>query len=130
MKTIFETIHELEELKKNQKHLQSMERDVARPLCSDLGKMQQLYDRFCEVRGVDGDGRSVFILIASRVYSPKALIGHKLGAGVRAKMADILGIEPTIVSHALDNLMFRYKRYRDFREDVDATFAMIYPEKE
>ena len=130
MKTIYETVHDLEELKKSQKHIQSLERDIARPLCSDLAKMQGLYDKFREARGLDGEGRNVFILIAARVYSPKALVGHKLGAGVRARMSSILGIEPTIVSHALENLVFRYKRYRDFREDVDTTFSMIYEEKE
>lgn len=130
MKTIFQTVHELEELKKSQRNIQSIEREVARPLCSDLGKMIHLYERFCDVRGIEGEGRNIFILIAARVYSPKALIGHKLGAGVRARMAEILSIEPTIVSHALENLVFRYKKYRDFREDVDTTFALIYGENE
>lgn len=130
MKTIHETIQGLEELKKRQRQLLSLENEIAKPLSSDLYKMRWLYDKFNEVRGIDGEGRNVFILIAARVFSPKALTGHKLGAGVRAKMAEILGIEPTIVSHALENLVFRYMKYRDFRQDVDTTFAMIYEEKD
>lgn len=128
MKTIYETIHELEAVRREKKMLLERESKLTEPLCSDLGMMDDLYRRFQAAHPTRG--RDTFILIAARVFSPKALAGSNLGSGVRNKMAQVLNVQPTVVSHAFDNLVFHYKRYRNFRHEVDTTFALMFGENE
>ena len=132
MKSIYTTIVELESLRHDKRVIQDRERQIAVPIWTDLDRMGELYSRFLEVRppGLRLNGRNVFILIATRVFSPKSLAGHNLGAGVRDRMATVLGVKPTVISHAFDNLVFHYKRYRGFRSEVDGVFEELFGEND
>ena len=118
---MYELIHSLEGLKREKAALIEAESILTRPLITDIDRMDEVYSAFRTV----SNARNTFIIIAVRLVSPKALAGNHLGAGVRNKMASVLGCEPTVVSHAFENLVFHYKKYRSFRKEVDQTFAFI-----
>lgn len=130
MNTIYESILELERLRREKAQIHERERLYASPLCSDLNRMDALFVRFNGVKTLKTDRRDVFLLIAARIFSPKALAGHNLRGGVRNKLAKVLKCKPTAISHAFENLVFQYKKYRDFREDVDTAFAILCKEFE
>lgn len=118
---MIELIHTLEKLRRDKAAICDLEDRLASPLLTDLNKMDEVYSTYREV----GTARNTFILISVRLFSPRSLAGSILGAGVRNKMAAVLGCEPTVVSHAFKNLVFHYKKYKTFRREVDQAYGYV-----
>ena len=121
MNSMYDLIVSLEELKRESLAIQEREARLTRPLIYDLERMGEVYSSFREI----SDARNVFIIIAVRLFSPRALAGNNLRAGLRNKLAEVLGCEPTVISHAFENLVFHYKKYKTFRQEVDLAYRQL-----
>ena len=121
MNNLHELIFSLEELKRKRLSIQEKEAAASRPLIGDLDRVGEVYAAYREV----GDSRNVFIIIAVRLFSPRSLAGNNLRAGVRNRLARVLGVEPTVVSHAFENLVFHYLKYKTFRKEVDEAYERL-----
>lgn len=118
---LHELILSLEQIKRERLAAQEREARITRPLIYDLDRMEEVYAAFRTF----SNARNVFIIIAVRIFSPRALAGDNLRAGMRTKLASVLGCEPTVISHAFENLVFHYKKYKTFRAEVDQAYAAL-----
>lgn len=118
---LHDLIISLERLKRERAALNEQESILAKPVITDLERMDDVYSAFNTI----GGSRNTFIIIAVRLFSPRSLAGNNLAAGVRNKMAMVLGCEPTVVSHAFENLVFFYKKYKNFRKEVDRVYSEL-----
>lgn len=123
MNNLYELIVSLEELERERMAVLEKEARITKPVISDLERMDEVYEAFREIRP-DKDARSIFLLIAVRLFCPKAIVKN-MGHGVRRKVANVLKCKPTVVSHAYENLVFHYKQYQGFRKEVDEVYGRL-----
>lgn len=131
--SLIEYIIRVENTHRKKVLLEREENELVSPIIRDYSQMSEVYGIFSDelARREDNhtlssiENRRIFILIAMRLFCPSVFVGRKLKHGIRDQMATILGCEASVISHDFKNLTFHYKKYRRFRETVDAIYESI-----
>lgn len=130
---MFSNIFELKSIREQKHRLSERESEIAKPVLTDLGMIDTLYEWFKEI-ALDGkelpkgnvSQRKKFIFIILYLYSPTTLAGGKMRAGLREKLAEVFPIkEKSVVSNNTNNLVFSYQLYKYFRQDVERIYKEI-----
>lgn len=130
---MFSNIFELKSIREQKYRLSERESEIAKPVLTDLGMINTLYEWFKEI-ALDGkelpkgnvSQRKKFIFIILYLYSPTTLAGGKMRAGLREKLAEVFPIkEKSVVSNNTNNLVFSYQLYKYFRQDVERIYKEI-----
>ena len=130
---MFSNIFELKSIREQKYRLSERESEIAKPVLTDLGMIDTLYEWFKEI-ALDGkelpkgnvSQRKKFIFIILYLYSPTTLAGGKMRAGLREKLAEVFPIkEKSVVSNNTNNLVFSYQLYKYFRQDVERIYKEI-----
>ena len=126
---MFSKIAEIKSIREDISRLSERETELTKPILTDLSFIETLYEWFKEIAssGPKRD-RSVqqkeFIFIILFMYSPGTLAGGKMKSGLRDKLGDILGIKgKSAISDKLDTLVFSYKMYKYFRQDLNRVYT-------
>ena len=130
---MFSNIFELKSIREQKYRLSERESEIAKPVLTDLGMIDTLYEWFKEI-ALEGkelpkgnvSQRKRFIFIILYLYSPTTLAGGKMRAGLREKLAEVFPIkEKSVVSNNTNNLVFSYQLYKYFRQDVERIYKEI-----
>lgn len=130
---MFSNIFELKSIREQKYRLSECESEIAKPVLTDLGMIDTLYEWFKEI-ALEGkelpkgnvSQRKKFIFIILYLYSPTTLAGGKMRAGLREKLAEVFPIkEKSVVSNNTNNLVFSYQLYKYFRQDVERIYKEI-----
>lgn len=130
---MFSNIFELKSIREQKYRLSERESEIAKPVLTDLGMIDTLYEWFKEI-ALEGkelpkgnaSQRKKFIFIILYLYSPTTLAGGKMRAGLREKLAEVFPIkEKSVVSNNTNNLVFSYQLYKYFRQDVERIYKEI-----
>lgn len=62
--------------------------------------------------------REYFLFVSIYVFDPISIV-CKMRKGLRSDLADELGVSENNISHLTQNILFRHRHYRWFREDCD-----------
>lgn len=123
------SIMELKSIREQKSRLSERENELAQPLLTDLDMIPRIYEWFNELlKELPNRNKSTltkeFIFIILFLYSPGTLAGGKMKLGVRKSIADTLGLTAcTAVSNKCSEIVFMYKIYKYFRQDL----SIIYP---
>lgn len=127
----FSIISEIKSLREDISRLSARESELSQPILSNLELIPIIYGWFKEI-AVDLPKRDKsilnkeFIFIILFLYSPGTLAGGKMKNGLRSKIGDVLGIKgKTSISDKLDTLVFYYKMYKYFRNDLNHIYTTI-----
>lgn len=129
--SLFEFIVSAENLRRRKTSLVKEERDVTSPIIQDSSQMGEIYGIYADEaakRNIKLDSlesRRIFIFIILRLWYPSFFLGYRLREGRRDMIAETLGVEASIISHDMKNLIFYYKKYRSFRETVDSIYDAV-----
>lgn len=130
---MFSNIFELKSIREQKYRLSERESEIAKPVLTDLGMIDTLYEWFKEI-ALEGkelpkgnvSQRKKFIFIILYLYSPTTLAGGKMRAGLREKLAEVFPIKAkSVVSNNTNNLVFSYQLYKYFRQDVERIYKEI-----
>lgn len=130
---MFSNIFELKSIREQKYRLSERESEIAKPVLTDLGMIDTLYEWFKEI-ALEGkelpkgnvSQRKKFIFIILYLYSPTTLAGGKMRAGLREKLAEVFPIkEKSVVSNNTNNLVFSYQLYKYFRQDIERIYKEI-----
>lgn len=127
----FSIISEIKSIREDIARLSSLESELTRPTLSDLSLIPTIYDWVIEAAKLLPKRRKSildkeFIFIVLFLYSPGTLAGSKIKLGVRKQIADSLGLNScTAVSNKCDLIVFMYKTYKYFREDLSFIYSKI-----
>lgn len=127
-------ITRLGQIKEERKRLEQEEKLYSTPFIADTERVKAVYD-YCAEAYVQLAPQSqldtpfvrrriLFVILF--LFSPKTLAGGKMTHGLRAKIAAAMNMEPSNVSHYHTNILFYYKVYKDFRDDVNNIFKDVY----
>lgn len=128
---MFREIEEIKSIRKQRNRILEKEKELTKPMLTDLDRIEQLYEWFKEIvsnRNNMGwvenvSQRKKFLFIILFLYSPSTLAGDKMRSGLRNKLAEVLGVNAkSVISDNRNNLIFSYQLYKYFRQDVDWIF--------
>lgn len=131
MNNDFYIIYEIISIRKDIASLSLRESELTRPTLSDLNLIPTIYDWFLEAaKTLPERNKSIlnkeFIFIVIFLYSPGTLAGEKMKNGLRSKIGDTLGIiGRSSISDKLDTLVFHYRMYKYFRNDLNHIYSSI-----
>lgn len=130
----FLSIRELKYIKEQKVKLLAKESELSTPLINDLDMIPVLYEWFKEScvqpdnpgRNQSAHLRKQFIFIVLYLYAPGVLAGGRIPNGLRNKIAMAIHLKDrTFISHNIENIVFMYHNYRDFREEIRKIYTVI-----
>lgn len=96
------------------------------PALYDTSKLTQLYQRVNDIPGIDKkELRHHFVFIAVYLYSPSALLGYSIKAGLCQQIGEVIGRCRQDVSEIFYEAKLRYERVQPFQETTHKIFAQI-----
>lgn len=129
--TIYDRMRALEALDKEEKKIKREYKKLSLPLCSDMGRIADIYTLYLgtpEVKSMydEVEVRKVFVFLILSLYCPKFLSGSMLAKGrLRKEIATVLDCTPNLVSRDCRDTLFRYSHYRYVRGNIDSLFEKI-----
>ena len=128
---MFSEIAEIKFIREQKSRLSAREKELTEPTFTDLDMIRTLYDLFKEsLSGRDCPGRAEsvtqrkkFIFIVLFLYSPSTMAGGRISNKIREVLSEVIGCTPFYISHNVENVIFFYQQYKDFRQDVDWVFT-------
>lgn len=131
--TLIDYLTELESAHKLRVAAVKAEEALTKPIVTDLSQMWRVFEVFLmalpkvsDKPVQDPENRRLFVFICIRLFCPIAFYGKtKITYGVCEEMARVLGVHRTLITHSRRHLVFYYKRYKSFREKVDAVFEDV-----
>lgn len=134
MELDFNKITRLEKIRVEKSELSREENALISPVLKDNRLVRVVHGIFTGILNERGSPpgvdsvltRKKFIFIILYLFSPGTLAGGKIKAGLREEMSRVLGIQSkTVISNNLDDIMFLYRNYKDFREDTGHLYTGI-----
>lgn len=131
---MFDKILEIKSIRAQKSALSKKETELSAPLLSDLNLIPEIHKWFSEILEKSNvpprpDGpNSVrkFIFIILMIYAPAVLAGGRMPSGLREKIALAFNLKShTAISHNIENVIFQYQNYKDFRRDIDYLYTEI-----
>ena len=123
-----EKLDKIRELQRQKTHINTEVNILSTPLVSDIGKINDVYGLFVDIIGhvPKGMERKMFVLIALYMFCPASLIGGKARSGVRSAISALFpGKSPSWISNSCQTVLFHYRTYKSFRNQVNNIFAEI-----
>lgn len=128
---MFSEIAEIKLIREQKSRLSEREKELTEPTLTDLDMVKTLYELFKEsLAGRDCSGRAEsttqrkkFIFIVLFLFSPSTLAGGRISNKIRKVLSEVIGCTPSYISHNVENVIFFYQQYKDFRQDVDWVFT-------
>lgn len=121
----FSQIAEIRSIRDQKARLSERERELTKPMLTNLDMIPTLYDWFKEIISqketfrANVSQRKKFMFIILILYSPDALADGKMKRGLRDKLAEIFGINgKSTISDNLNGLYLSYQLYKYFRQDI------------
>lgn len=131
---MFDKILEIKSIRAQKSALSERETELSRPILSDLNLIPDIHKWFSEILEksdvpprLDGPNSvRKFIFIILLIYSPAVLAGDRMPSGLRERIASVFKLRShTSISHNIENVIFLYQNYKDFRRDIDYLYAEI-----
>lgn len=126
---------ELEQISANKINCLREEARLTTALLTNVNHIPVIYKWFCELKEEQSErvkeSRSnmnkQFIFIINFLYSPASLVeGKRVKKGVRQKLSKVFDYKsPSAVSNLSIDLLFLYKKYADFADEVNRCYAEI-----
>lgn len=132
MELDFNKIERLKKIRSEKSELSSEENALASPFLEDKSLIREIYrifveilsERACPPNPASVTQRKKFIFIVLYLFSPSTLVGGKMKQGLREEMSRVLGIRSVdIISKNCDDVVFLFRHYKDFSEDIRYIFA-------
>lgn len=129
----FSAVSELKSIREQKSRLSERERELAKPLLSDLSLVPVIYEWFKEILAnqdfpsrIDSPyQRKKFIFIILFLFSPSTLAGGKMKVGLRDKIAEVTSCTGSLISHNREDVTFFYQQYKSHRQDIDYLYTEI-----
>lgn len=129
---VFSQIVEIRSIRDQKARLSERERELTKPMLTDLDMIPTLYDWFKEIVSqqepfrANVSQRKKFLFVILILYSPCALAGGKMKNGLRNKLAEVFGLnEKSTISNNLNGLYLSYQLYKYFRQDIHRIYTEI-----
>lgn len=129
----FSAVSELKSIREQKSILSEREQELVKPLLSDLSLVSVLYDWFKDILESMGfpprvdspHQRKKFIFIILFLYSPSTLAGGRVSNKIREELSKVVSCYPSYISHNIENVLFLFQQYKDFRQDIDYIYTEI-----
>lgn len=96
------------------------------PTIYDTSKLIQLYQQVNDISDIDQrELRHYFVFIAVYLYSPSALLGYSIKAGLCQQIGEVIERCRQDVSELFYEAKVRYDRTQSFREQTENIFTEI-----
>lgn len=133
MELDFEKIIQLKRLRVEKSCLSEKEMKLSTPIYTDRRLIDTFHSRFTQLMQDKGiynhssvSQRQKFLIVIMFLFSPSTLAGGKMPKGLRDYICKVMGLKSaSAISHDLDNVVFLYQNYTDFRDDVNEIFRAI-----
>ena len=123
---VFSKIVEIRSIRDQKARLSERERELTKPILTDLDMIPTLYGWFKEIFCANVPQRKKFIFIILILYSPSALADGKMKRGLRNKLAEVFGLNgKSTISDNLNGLYLSYQLYKYFRQDIHRIYIEI-----
>lgn len=130
---MFSRILEIKNIRELKAGLSKREAELIQPTLTDINLVGKLYEWYKEILTTQGSEwkdnilrRKKFIFIVLYLYCPEALAGGRMKYRLREKIAEALSINRNnSISNDLNNIVFSYQVYKDYRQDVDNIYGEI-----
>lgn len=134
MELNFNKIIRLRKIRIEKSELSEEENALTLPMLSDKTLIREVYKTFVEILNERGcppnidsvTQRKKFIFIILYLFSPSALAGGKMAAGLREEMSKVLDIQSkSTISDNCADVVFLYQNYGDFSRDIEYLYTEI-----
>lgn len=106
--------------------LQAQLSQFTTPTLYDTSKLTQLYQQIGNIPDIDQrELRHHFVFIAVYLYSPSALLGYSIKAGLCQQIGEVIERCRQDVSELFYEAKVRYDRTQSFREQTENIFTKI-----
>lgn len=129
---MFSRILEIKNIRELKTGLSKREAELIHPTLTDINLVGKLYEWYQEILTTGSEWRDnslrrkKFIFIVLYLYCPEALAGGRMKYGLREKIAEVLSISRSnSISNDINNIVFSYQVYKDYRQDVDNIYGEI-----
>lgn len=129
----FSAVAELKSIREQKSRLSEREQELAKPLLSDLALVPVIYEWFKEILAnqdfcprIDSPHqRKKFIFIILFLFSPSTLAGGRVPNKIREELSKVVCCYPSYISHNIENVLFMFQQYKDFRQEIDYLYTEI-----
>lgn len=131
---IIEKLNQMKEIHQQQKELANKEKEMVKPILTDLEQIPVLYKWFCIIlKSMDlppyietVTQRKKFLFIILYLYSPGTLNGKPMVHGLRKKLVQTLEFaSATTISDNCTDLIVFYSNFKEYREEIDVIYKKI-----
>lgn len=129
----FSAVSELKSIREQKSRLSEREQELSKPLLSDISLVSVIYEWFKELLEkqdfpprIDSPyQRKKFIFIILFLFSPSTLAGGRVPNKIREELSKVVSCYPSYISHNIENVLFTFKQYKEFRQDIDYFYTEI-----
>lgn len=129
----FSTISELKSIREQKSRLSERENELSEPKLTDIKLIAVVYELFNKILSemdfvprIDSPHqRKKFIFIILFLYSPGTLAGGRVSSKIREELANVMLCHPSYISHNIENVLFLFHQYKDFRQDISYLYTEI-----
>lgn len=131
---MFDKITELRSLREQRVKLREREAELSVALVTDVDLIPVIYGWFAQIHADRAFPRRLesvycrkqFIFIVLFLYAPGTLAGGRMPNGLRDRIARACCLnDVTFISHNIENIVFQYRNYKDFRSDVHCIYTEV-----
>lgn len=104
---------------------------LAKPILTDYSLLPYIWSEFISFSKKKGHNpmtvyeRQKFLFASMMLFYPKAIIGRRMGGGLRAALSEAIGVTGFVISNNIRDVRILYDNYKDFSRDVDYFCAEI-----
>lgn len=131
---MFNKILSIQEIKQKKEAVLQSEKQICSPVLTDYSLIPLIYQWFrdfmdsrdCPPAPDSVSQRKKFIFVILYLYAPASILGYKMPNGLRAQIAQTLGVRKHCsVSMYCEDLIFLSRHYKDFRNDIQDVYLFI-----
>lgn len=119
-------IAQLIQIRRQKQELAHKEAELTAPLLvnlEDVALVYQLFKRQMEAKEPRSltestHQRKKFIFVVLALFAPATLVGDRIPHGLRARIAQVTNINPSFISNNLENVLFQYQHFTDYRQEL------------
>lgn len=130
---MWDKIRNLAILRDTERCLRRQQSECRKPIITDMDRMPQImawYDEFNTARETPlrkGCPSYNFIAIAVLLYYfiPSSLASYTIPRNCRRRISELLGCEPTFISHKKNDILFLYMKDKQFQREMNEAIGFI-----
>lgn len=121
-------IDRIEHIYQEEQRLEEERRNVVADSEYDVSRLKVVY-AITRAKGSQkgyerGEIREYFLFVALYVFDPTSIV-RKMRRGLRSDLAAMLGIRENNVSKITKHILFRYRLYKQFRNEVNEIYDEV-----